>query len=156
MNRPIPTAPFDMRYLEGTIGYSIRRAQMQVFADIYRAFGAKSPTLVEFSVMAVTADNPGISQADLALLLAVERPRIVPILDKLERSGWALRTVCSQDRRSRRIHLTPDGAKLLRAMKRRFAQHEKRLAALLGAQAGTLLELLHRVSALGDAESPQR
>ena len=47
----------DMRYLEGTIGYSIRRAQIAVFQNIYRAFGDQAVTLVQFSVMAVPADT---------------------------------------------------------------------------------------------------
>ena len=72
-----------MRYLEGTIGYTIRRAQMAVFHDIYREFQdvGIGITLTQFSVMAVAADNPEVTQTELAEVLAVERPRIVPILN---------------------------------------------------------------------------
>ena len=139
----------DMSFLEGTIGYSIRRAQMAVFQDIYNAFGDKALTLVQFSAMAVTADNPEITQAELAELLAVERPRIVPILNKLEELGIAQRLVCDTDTRNRRIVLTPKGHKLLAELKRRFALHEHRLAQLLGAEHKKLLKMLHKVSELG-------
>jgi enoyl-CoA hydratase len=100
-----------MRYLEGTIGYTIRRAQMAVFQDIYREFQTVGIriTLTQFSVMAVAADNPEVTQAELAEVLAVERPRIVPILNQLERMGLARRLVCDIDRRNRRIVLTAEG-----------------------------------------------
>jgi len=132
-----------MSYLEGTIGYTIRRAQMAVFQDIYREFGDAGITLTQFSVMAVAADNPEVTQTELAEMLAVERPRIVPILNALEERGLAKRLVCEVDRRNRRIVLTADGAKFLRELRRRFARHEARLSQVLGdGKAGFLLDLL--------------
>jgi DNA-binding MarR family transcriptional regulator len=137
----------DMRYLLGTVGYSIRRAQMAVFQDIYASFGDKAVTLVQFSVMAVAADNPGITQWELAEVLAVERPRMVPVLNQLEALGLAERKVCEHDRRIRRITLTAKGRHLLKELKQRFAAHEERLARKLGGQPSSLLDTLHR---LGD------
>jgi DNA-binding MarR family transcriptional regulator len=120
-----------MSYLEGTIGYAIRRAQMAVFADIFRAFGDHRVTTAEFSVLAVAADNPGINQADLATALGVERPRMVPIINNLEERGLARRVVDGRDGRARRIHLTRSGEELLRILKARFAEHQKRMLARL-------------------------
>jgi DNA-binding MarR family transcriptional regulator len=122
----------NMSYLESTIGYTIRRAQMAVFQDIYRAFGEHQITTVEFSVLAVVADNPGINQADLALALSVERPRMVPIINKLEERGLATRIVLASDGRVRLIHLTKQGHQLLAILKRRFAEHQARMSSLLG------------------------
>ena len=127
-----PSAAIDMSYLEGTIGYMIRRAQMAVFSDIYRAFDDIKITTVEFSVLVVVADNSGINQADLASALGVERPRMVPIINKLENRGLASRTVDSEDGRARRIHLTPQGRQMLSTLKRRFAEHQARILARLG------------------------
>lgn len=150
------SASVDMRYLEGTLGYTLRRAQMAVFQDIYRAFGEMGAgiTLTQFSVMAVAADNPEITQTELAEVLAVERPRIVPILNQLEGRGLALRLVCEVDRRNRRIVLTEEGAGLLSELKRRFALHEMRVAQVLGADSSTLLHallLLRGLPALGSS-----
>ena len=139
------TRTIDMSYLEGTVGYSIRRAQMAVFQDIYESFGDKAVTLVQFSVMAVSADNPGITQWELAEVLAVERPRMVPVLNRLEALGLAQRQVCAHDKRSRRIVLTAAGKKLLKELKRRFAVHEARLERQLGGSTGALLDTLHRL-----------
>ncbi|MEI7444501.1 MAG: MarR family transcriptional regulator [Burkholderiales bacterium] len=139
-----------MRYLESTVGYSIRRAQMAVFEHIYRSFDDKALTLVQFSVMAVAADNPGVTQSELARVLAVERPRIVPILDRLEALGLAERVVSEHDRRNRQIVLTTAGAARLRELKRRFAAHERELDALLGTRKAGFLDALHRLSGIGE------
>ena len=148
----IKEPPPDMGYLEGTIGYSIRRAQMAVFQHIYAHFGDRSLTLTDFSVMAVTSDNPGINQAALALTLAVERPRIVPILNKLEQMGLAQRLVGDEDKRSRCISLTAAGERRLKELKKRFAKHESTLTDLLGKDKDELLRLLHRLRALDEEQ----
>lgn len=138
----------DMRYLEGTVGYTIRRAQMAVFQSIYECFGDRAITLVQFSVMAVAADNPGVTQSELAEVLAVERPRMVPIINRLEELGLAERIVSEEDKRNRRIALTPKGKSQLTELKRRFAIHEKQLAAQLGKDKVSLLRDLRRLSGL--------
>jgi DNA-binding MarR family transcriptional regulator len=117
----------DLSYLESTIGYSIRRAQIAVFQDIYESFGELSITAVQFSVLAVVADNPGTNQADLAHALGVERPRMVPILDALETRGLAIRKAATSDRRHRLLFLTPEGEALLKELKKRFAVHQERM-----------------------------
>lgn len=126
------TDGLDLSYLEGTIGYSIRRAQMAVFQDIFESFGELAVTTVQFSVLAVVADNPGTNQADLALALGVERPRIVPILDSLEARKLATRKPSPNDRRHRLLYLTDDGHALLGELKKRFAVHQDRMLDRLG------------------------
>ncbi|MGP4689381.1 MarR family winged helix-turn-helix transcriptional regulator [Agrobacterium pusense] len=131
----------DLSYLESTIGYSIRRAQLAVFQDIYREFGELSITAVQFSVLAVVADNPGTNQADLAAALGVERPRIVPILDVLENRGLAVRKPAPNDRRHRLLFLTKEGQAMLQELKKRFAVHQARMIRRLRAEsAETLLK----------------
>ena len=125
--------PLDLSYLEGTIGYSIRRAQLAVFRDIYRAFGDAAITTAQFSILAVAANNPGVNQSDLALALGVERPRIVPLLDSLEKRGLAVRVSSASDGRHRQIHLTAQGERLLADLKQRFAAHQQRVIDALGA-----------------------
>lgn len=126
------TVGLDLSYLEGTLGYSIRRAQMAVFQDIFQSFGELAVTTVQFSVLAVVADNPGTNQAELALALGVERPRIVPILDALEARGLAIREPSPHDRRHRLIYLTGEGQALLQQLKKRFAVHQQRMLDRLG------------------------
>jgi DNA-binding MarR family transcriptional regulator len=122
----------DLSYLESTIGYAIRRAQLLIFADIYRVFGEDAVTTAQFSVLAVVADNPGANQSDLALALGVERPRMVPLIDALEERGLLVRIPSIVDRRHRHIQLTSEGERLLSRLKQRFSVHQQRLIDVLG------------------------
>jgi len=127
------TSDLDLSYLEGTIGYAIRRAQIAVFQDIYENFGELSITAVQFSVLAVVHDNPGTNQADLAAALGVERPRMVPILDGLEERKLAVRKADPNDRRHRQLFLTTAGQVLLDELKARFAKHQSGMLSRLNA-----------------------
>jgi DNA-binding MarR family transcriptional regulator len=129
-----PPAVSDMSYLEGAIGYAIHRARLSVMEDIYRAFSDYHITPTEFLILVIVSDNPGVSQADLAVALDVERPRMVPTLNKLERRGLATRTVCAGDGRVRRILLTKQGHHLVQVLKKRFVEHQKRILARLNSE----------------------
>ncbi|MEH0295522.1 MarR family winged helix-turn-helix transcriptional regulator [Agrobacterium sp. CCNWLW71] len=129
----------DLSYLESTIGYAIRRAQLAVFQDIYRGFGELSITAVQFSVLAVVSDNPGTNQADLAAALGVERPRIVPVLDALEARSLAVRKPAPNDRRHRLLFLTEEGQAMLRELKKRFAVHQARMIRRLNVESAESL-----------------
>jgi DNA-binding MarR family transcriptional regulator len=94
--------------------------------------------------------RPGVTQSELAQVLAVERPRIVPILNRLEKLGFAKRVVSEDDKRNRQIVLTASGAARLRELKRRFAAHERELDELLGKRKAGLLNALHRLSGIGE------
>lgn len=51
----------------------------------------------------------GLTQRELANLMAIENPTLVRLLDSLENQGLIERRPCSKDRRARRLHLTPSG-----------------------------------------------
>lgn len=143
------TETLNLSYLESTIGYSIRRAQMAVFQDIFLSFGELAITTVQFSVLAVVNDNPGTNQADLASALGVERPRIVPVLDSLEARGLAVRKPSPSDRRHRLLFLTDEGKVLLEELKKRFAAHQQRMLDRLGEDnAETFLAKLWSLAAI--------
>lgn len=122
----------DMTGLDGTVGFLLKRAQIAVSSHIHGIFAELDITAVQFSVLTVVANNPGIAQGDIAAALDVERPRMVPVLDALARRGLAERRQDTQDRRSRRIHLTADGATLLTELQQRFARLETRITTALG------------------------
>jgi DNA-binding MarR family transcriptional regulator len=127
-----PAQTVDMTGLEDTVGFMLKRAQIAVSSQIHGIFAELDITAVQFSVLTVVSNNPGIAQGDIAAALDVERPRMVPVLDTLARRGLAERRQDPQDGRSRRIHLTADGATLLIELQRRFANLEKRITTELG------------------------
>ncbi|MBQ0833959.1 MarR family transcriptional regulator [Marinobacter sp.] len=51
----------------------------------------------------------GMTQRELAGLMAIENPTLVRLLDSLELQGLIERRACPNDRRARRLHLTDPG-----------------------------------------------
>jgi DNA-binding MarR family transcriptional regulator len=122
----------DMSGLNDSIGFLLKQAQLAHSRMLHDAFAEFDITAVQFSALTVASNNPGILQSDLAAALHVERPRIVPVLDALERRGLTERRHDANDRRSRRIHLTDIGETLLTALQHRVQVVEDCLATALG------------------------
>ena len=127
-----PQNPADLSYLEGTLGYRMKRALVALYREIYDSLGDTDLTLVQFSVLSIALDNPGIAQSEIAKALGVERPRLVPIIDSLEQRGLAERRPNPIDRRSRMIFLTPKGKTNMSGLKQSFDAHQTQLKSRMG------------------------
>lgn len=125
----------DLDALPGHLGYFLRRAQVSVFADFIRTLSAIDIRPAQYSVLTVIGANPGLSQAELADSLAIERARLVHMLDLLQRRGLIERLPSPVDRRTHALHLTKDGHKILKRAKALAGRHEARLVEKLGADA---------------------
>lgn len=55
----------------------------------------------------------GLTQRDLASRMAIENPTLVRLLDNLESQGLVERRACEEDRRARRLFLTPQGTQFM-------------------------------------------
>ena len=75
-----------------------------------RLFESSTPDLamsgVQFGVLEVIVDNPGIDQASLTQTADVDRTTGVRLVDRLVDLGLVRREVCADDRRVRRLHAT--------------------------------------------------
>lgn len=71
-----------------------------------RAKGA-GLTLSRARALMRLAEKDGMPQSELAEILGIEQPSLVGLLDGLEKKGFVERRVDPEDRRSRRIFLTP-------------------------------------------------
>jgi len=129
----------DLGVLNGHLGYFIRRLQLWVFQDFIRTLAPIDIGPAQYSVLAVIAANPGLSQADLADRLGIERARLVRLLDRLDQRGLTRRLNSRTDRRSHALRLTPAGQRTLRRAKMLASAHEVRLAERLGAERRRLL-----------------
>jgi len=74
--------------------------------------------------------NDGVTQAELADLLEIDRPALGRLLDRLEVSGWVTRKDDTKDRRAKRVFLTDEVEPAMKAM--RHAAAEMRKEALVG------------------------
>jgi DNA-binding MarR family transcriptional regulator len=129
----------DLGVLNERLGYFIRRAQLWVFQDFIRRLSSLDISPAEFSVLVVIGANTGLSQAELATTLGIERARLVRLLHRLERRGLTQRLPSSADGRRHALRLTADGQKILARAKVLAAQHESALKERLGAERHRLL-----------------
>jgi DNA-binding MarR family transcriptional regulator len=123
----------DLGVLDGHLGYFVRRLQVWIFQDFVRTLSAFDIRPAQFSVLVVIEANPGLSQADLADTLGIERARLVRLLDGLEKHGLTRRQPSPNDRRSHALSLTEVGRTALERIKSQAAEHETHLANRLGA-----------------------
>ncbi|MFT4220588.1 MAG: MarR family transcriptional regulator [Microbacterium sp.] len=108
----------------------------QLGADASAAFEeALTPlgiTASEAGLLRLVGSNPGVSQKSASEQLGVGPSRVVAVLDRLERGGHVERRRSATDRRSHEVHLTPDGERLLAALRPIAEAHEKAFTDGLG------------------------
>jgi DNA-binding MarR family transcriptional regulator len=119
--------------LSELLGYSLKRAQLNVFEDFLRCVAPLQLTPAQFSVLLLIDKNPGRNQTEIANTLGILRPNFVAMLDGLESRDICARIRSTNDRRSHILVLTDKGrAVLARAKKLVAVKHEARLTELLG------------------------
>ena len=122
----------DLGALKGHLGYFLRRAQVWIFQDFIRTLASVDIRPAQYSVLTVIGANPGLSQADVAELLGIERARLVRLLDRLERRGLTQRLPSPVDRRSHSLKLSAAGRTMLKRAEALAAIHEAHLRERLG------------------------
>jgi DNA-binding MarR family transcriptional regulator len=125
--------------LNGHLGYFVRRLQVWVFQDFIRTLACIPISPAQFSVLVVVSANRGLSQAELAETLGIERARLARLLHRLEGRGLIRRLQSTADRRRHALQLTPQGRTLLARAKTLAARHERRLIEKLGAESHSML-----------------
>ncbi len=76
-------------------------------------------SLSEVLALGELADAPGMTQAELGELLALEKSTVSRLVVGMERRGWVSRERDEANRRFVRLHLTADG----QAVARRIGEH---------------------------------
>jgi DNA-binding MarR family transcriptional regulator len=151
MTSPTKTAKpagrrLDLGMLPQLVGYQLRMAQIALFRDFAEGPGALEVTPGLFGVLVIIEANPDLKQSELARATHLDRSTVVTIIDNLERRGLVERRASPNDRRSNAIRLTEAGSTLLRQLKRKVVQHEKRLLENFGdGELETFLKLLQKV-----------
>jgi DNA-binding MarR family transcriptional regulator len=130
--RRVSELAIDLDDLNARLGYFVRRLQVWIFQDLIRRLSSIDLSPAQFSVLVVIGANIGLSQAELAKTLGIERARLVRMLHRLEKRGLTQRLRSSADGRRHALQLTRDGKKLLTRAKTLAAQHETALKQKLG------------------------
>ena len=128
------------------VGYALRRAQMATVADFVAALKELELRPTQFAVLTVIKENPGVRQSEVCEALGIQKANFVPLLNELQRRGFAVRRTAVADRRSSALHLTSQGEAILDRARGLHSTYEARLAARLGTRGRTqLLTLLKRL-----------
>lgn len=144
--RPAAPPTVGLGRLDDFFGFRLRRLQNRLSRDFATATADRNLRSGLFTSLAIIAANPGISQADLAAQVGLDKSVMVSIVDELERSGWARRERSTVDRRRHSLFITEGGESylselfnILEATERAAREH------LSAAEFRLLNELLDRV-----------
>ena len=95
------------------LGYLLKQAHLRF---VERAKIALSPLGVDprqWATLVCLNDEEGLSQAEVAQRMDIDRTSMVALVDELETKGLVMREPDPADRRRNRVELTPHGRKTL-------------------------------------------
>lgn len=93
-------------------GHLIRRAQ-QIAVSMFHSIIGNGVTPVQYCVLRVLRDHPGIDQVTLARLCALDTSTAADLAVRLEEHGLVMRMMPMKSKRFRLLHLTPQGKSLV-------------------------------------------
>lgn len=158
MNAPMPSLLEDtveLGDLTQSVGFMLRMTQVRAYAQFFRAFAQTDVRPGEFTVLWVLALNPGLRQGTLARTLQIKPAHMTKLVQRLVQSGFVLREVPPEDRRSVLLSLTAAGHEHLERHRRQFqAVHAPGRIGLSHAEYDTLLTLLGKLTFKETPECP--
>jgi len=96
-------------------GHLIRRAQ-QISVSMFYSTVGNEVTPVQYAVLRILQDYPGIDQVTLARLCALDTSTAANLAVRLEERGLVKRVVPTSSKRFRLLRVTPQGAALLKKL----------------------------------------
>ena len=132
-------------------GHLIRRAQ-QIATLHFRDILGPDVTPVQYAILRMLQENPGIDQVTLAKLVALDNSTTADIAARLETKGWIVRELLP--RRQRKLMLTEEGQAMLNGFVPNVLQLRRSMLAPLNEQEQLqLLNLLSKLVQLHQAEA---
>jgi DNA-binding MarR family transcriptional regulator len=133
-------------------GFLVRRLHqihLALFAEECAGFEV---TPVQYSIMTVVGEQPGLDQARLAYAVGIDRTTLANVVARLEGRGIVKRTASPTDRRLRLVTLTKAGARLLEDMRAPARRaHDRTIEALPPDERALFVDLLRRLVDAGNA-----
>ena len=117
----------DYGILTELLGYHVRLAQVSIFRDFAANLRNYDMSPTQYGTLVIIGANPGIKQTDLAHAIQLDRSTIVPLLDRLEKSGWVTRERLPSDRRTNALKLTQAGKEFLDKLTPMVRNHDQRI-----------------------------
>lgn len=135
----------------GYTGYLLRRAQ-QAHTQIWASLASAELTPVQYGVLAIVEDDPGVDQKTIAKRLGLDRSTITEVIARLLRRGYLDRAQAPEDRRRKTLQLSATGYAILTEMRRvPRASDDAFTQALSAEERVTFDAILRRLVATQDA-----
>lgn len=143
-----PSAPaLGASRLDDHIAFHLRLAQNASFRAFQRKTGQFDLRPGWFALLALIAENPGITPIALSRGSGRDKSTITPLLRDMIRDGMVERRPVATDRRSYALFMTEAGHARLVELERHAAEHDRRLDRIAGDRKGELVALLKRIAA---------
>ncbi len=139
-------AGVDTRYLESLLGYNCRRAALAIITKFLERMAVFGLRPVEFSVLTLVKDNPGITSRQICDALGILSPNLVRIISQLDERALLERQPHASDRRAIGLKLTQKGARTMREAQAAATELEASvLDRISAAEYETLVQLLQKI-----------
>lgn len=129
-----PVREVDYGPLSTRLGYGLRRAQIAIFADFFATFAAVDIRPVQYSILTIIEQNPGLFQTQVADSLGIKKTNFVAMIVALEKRGLVRRVPLEHDKRSYGLYLTEQGTSFMPELHGLAAAHEARIIEKVGAE----------------------
>ena len=149
----LPVPGLDYGVLDDLLGYALRRAQIALYVDFYRATAGLDVSPPRFAALVLVGRNPGMRQGLLAQAMGLHRSGALRLTDWLTARGWVERQDDAEDARSWGLFLTTAGKRKLAEIERRVRAHDERLMRGLGDRAAPLKVDLERLAVMAAANN---
>ncbi len=127
-------------------GHLVRRCHQISVGLFHDECGAFDLTPIEFAIMSGVETQPGIDQIQLSGLVGVDRTTIGNVILRLEKRNLIERHADDQDRRVKRLFLSPEGKAVLdKARPSVLDVQEKLLAPLSTKEREQFVNLLTKI-----------
>ncbi len=143
--------------LFGRPGFLARRLY-QIYAALYQEeCEAFATTPVQSSVLQVLLLRPGLDQISLGTEIGVDRTTVSDVLARLEKRGLVRREADAEDRRLRRVFVTPDGEVMVVAMQDALERaHARLLEPLAAGERAAFVKQMKRLTDRDDCDTTER
>jgi DNA-binding MarR family transcriptional regulator len=111
---PSKTAPVTMDAVYTAPGYLFRRMQQIAVAIFVEECKAHDLTPVQYAALVAIRTHPGIDATRLSAVIAFDRSTLGSVIERLEAKHYVERKPAREDKRVKLLHLTKEGAALLR------------------------------------------
>jgi DNA-binding MarR family transcriptional regulator len=136
---------FDFKHAPGHL---IRRAHQVSIAIFMEETAEFEVTSVQFAILNVLIDTPGLDQVTLAGQVVLDAATSGAVISRLESKCWIRREPDANDRRRKRLWVTPEGEAAALKMKRVVSRVQARLMSPLdGVEQAEFLYLLDKLVA---------